>query len=100
MNKKALGIALVLFTLLAVGVVFAQVCLTNDAANVIPNGRTISVRNKMNNQSINVEIFYTGKKGISSSGSIETGAIEAFKTTTVTIPQNTTYSSYTVWTCY
>ena len=100
MNKKMLGIVLVLLTFLAIGAVFAQVCLTNDAAAVTASGRTISVRNKMNNQPINVEIHYKGNNARVSSGSIETGAIEAFGTKRVTIPENTTYTSYTVWSCY
>jgi hypothetical protein len=99
-EQERLGIALVLLMLLTVGVVFAQVCLTNDTANVTPSGRTVLVRNKMNNQPINVELHFTRSASRGGNGSVETGAIDAFGTKTVTLPEYSTYSSYTVWSCY
>ena len=100
MNKKVFGIALVLLTLFVIGTVFAQVCLDKTAARVSASGSTVTVKNNMNNMPINVEIHFTRTVGRGGNGSVETGAINALGTKTITLPEHATYSSYTVWSCY
>jgi hypothetical protein len=100
MNKKVFSIALVLLTLFVVGTVFAQVCLTSAAARVSASGRSVTVKNNMNNQQINVEVHYKAANNRGRSGSVETGAIDPLGTKVITLPENTTYSDYTVWSCY
>jgi hypothetical protein len=98
MKKKlvlAFGLALV-----ACAVVFAQVCLSNSAARVIPSGSTVGVMNTMSNVSINVEIAWEKTTG----GRTNTGSVWAYELaplarTSVSLPNNAKYTGYTVWSC-
>ena len=99
-NKKVFGIALVLLTLFVIGTVFAQVCLDKTAARVSASGRSVTVKSNMNNMQIIVEVHYTATNSYGRSGSVETGAIDPLGTKVITLPENTKYSDYTVWSCY
>jgi hypothetical protein len=97
-KKTTVIIAAVFLALFAVGTVFAQVCLSNSAAKVDPNGRTVSVMNTMSNQKINVEVHWS-KTNNRTTGSEWAYEIGPLGRTTITLPANTTYTGYTVWSC-
>jgi hypothetical protein len=100
MNKKIIVGAFVLLTFLATGAVFAQVCLSNNAARVSGSGSSVSVMNKMNDVSINVEIdcFQTTRK--SNKDTVWIYDLKPLATKSVPMPAGYEYAgTYTVYSC-
>ena len=110
MKKKIFLVALAIL-FVARAFVFAQECLTNNAARVTARGTTVQIINVMNNQRIRVEILYevqrvrtlrnnqTETTWVDAPYGEYSDPIEPLGRATVTLPTGARYKDYTVWSC-
>ena len=107
MKRKVLVIGIILIVLLAAGTVFAQqVCLSKSVACVNVSGTLVTVRNSMQDQPINVEVYYFNTR-LSNGNRIDDGSkqtlyldnIPAMGSKSGNLPANARYDDYEVFSC-
>lgn len=107
MSKKFIVIPLLLLALIAVSTVFAQVCLAKTAARVNVSGSDVTVRNAMQDQPINVEVYYYDTRTSTNGGRVDYGSkktlyfdnIPAMGSKSSSLPNHARYDDYEVFSC-
>ena len=102
MNKKILMISFILISIIAIGTVFAQVCLGPNAARVVPQGSSVRITNTMD-EDINVEIQFDLMHHQNPNFKVGSDSIMVFvserATETIELPEFAKYTGYDVFAC-